>query len=167
MSGVIQEIAWQESADELSARYQAASDVTARQRLQALWLVRCGQSATSAAATAGVGRRTLTRWLGWYRQDGLAAVLTRVPGHGAPGRVGRLTADQLATLRAESATGQFHTYDEARQWVEQQWGVTYSYQGIYAVLARLEVHPKVPRPAAERADSATQAAWQKGGSARP
>lgn len=166
MSGVISEIAWQETADELYARYQAAPEVVARQRLQALWLVRCGQSATRAAETAGVGRRTLTRWLGWYRQDGLEAVLTRVPGHGAQGRPGRLMADQLAALRAESAAGQFHTYDEARQWVARQWGVTYSDQGIYAVLTRLAVHPKVPRPAAERADPAAQAAWQKGGSWR-
>jgi transposase len=163
MSGVIQDVAWQETADELYARFTAEPDVAVRKRVQALWLVRRGHSATSAAETAGVGRRTLTRWLDWYRTGGLRAVLTRVPGHGAQGRTGRLSTDQLATLRAHCASGQVHTYDEARRWVEQQWGVTYSYQGIYAVLVRLGVHPKVPRPAAEKADPAAQTAWKKGG----
>lgn len=166
MSGVIRAIAWQETADELYARYRAERDVTVRTRLQALWLVRRGQSVTRAAETAGVGRRTLTRWLEWYRQDGLGAVLTRVPGHGALGRAGRLSSAQLMALRGQCATGQLQTYDEARRWVAQQWGVDYSYQGIYAVLARLGVHPKLPRPAAEKADPAAQAAWQKGGSSR-
>jgi len=165
MSGVIKDVAWAETADELYARFTAEPGGATRQRLQALWLVRRGQSAASAAETVGVGRRTLTRWLGWYRKDGLAAVLARVPGHGALGRAGRLSSAQLTALHAHSATGQLHTYDEARRWVAQQWGVQYSYQGTYAVLARLGVHPKVPRPAAEKADPAAQAAWQKGGSA--
>lgn len=163
MSGMIQDIAWQETAEELYGCYTAERNVAARQRLQALWLVRRGQSATSAAETAGVGRRPLTRWLAWYRQGGLAAVLTRVPGHGGRGAPCRLSVDQLAALEEESAAGQFHTYDEARRWVQEQWGVAYRYQGMYAVLARLGVHPKVPRPAAEKADPAAQAAWQKGG----
>jgi transposase len=162
MAGRIQPIAWQESAEELYARYRAERDVARRTRLQVLWRVRSGAPARRAAREAGVGARTATRWLGWYRAGGLAAVLARVPGHGARGRPGRLTPEQRRALVDRAGTGAFRTYDEARQWVERAFGVAYSYQGMYGVLARLGVRPKVPRPLAAKADPAAQEAWKRG-----
>jgi transposase len=153
---------WTESAAELYQRFIAEQDVSRRKRLQALWLVREGHSLAEASELAGVARRSLERWLGWYREDGLPAVLERVPGHGARGAASRLTAEQQTQLLAEVTTGRFRTYDEARDWIAQTFGVRYSYQGVYSVLARLEVHPKVPRPMAAKADPAVQAAWKKG-----
>jgi hypothetical protein len=63
MSGAIEPVAWQESADELHERYRAEQDLESRKRLGALWLVRRGESVSDAAESMGVGRRTLTRWL--------------------------------------------------------------------------------------------------------
>jgi transposase-like protein len=80
MSRKIAEIAWDESAEVLYERYHAERDVAARKRLQAVGLVRQGMPVTGAARTVGVGRRTLTRWLDWYREGGLPTVLARVPG---------------------------------------------------------------------------------------
>jgi transposase len=159
-------VEWAEDADELYARYAAERDVPRRQRLQALWLVRRGASVAEAGRLAGVGRRSVERWLGWYRAGGLAEVLRRVPGHGARGAPGRLSAEHQAQLLSKVREGAFRTYDEARDWVAEQLGVAYSYQGMYGVLARLEVHPKVPRPMAAKADPAAQAAWKGGGSRR-
>lgn len=156
-------VPWAETADELYARYTRERDVRGRQRLQALWLVRRGQAIGEAAHLAGVGQRSLERWLGWYRQDGLGAVLQRVPGHGAPGQPSRLTATQQQALVAQTATGAFRTYHEARAWAEEQFGVAYTYKGMYTLLARLGVHPKVPRPLATNADPVVQEGWKKGG----
>ncbi len=173
MSGVIMEaIDWKESADELHALYKKERNLEARKRLGALWSVRRGESVTAAAQIAGVGRRTLTRWLSWYRKGGLEEVLKRVPGHGALGSECRLSEHQQQRLVERAAQGEFRTYEEARRWVEETWGVEYRYKGIYAMLARLEVHPKVPRPTAAPAaandgdNEITRAreAWKKGGS---
>ena len=160
-------VPWSESGGELYARFAAERDVRRRQRLQALWLVRTGAAIGEAARLAGGGQRSLERWLGWYRDGGLEAVLGRVPGHGARGRPNRLTPDQRQALVARAASGAFRTYDEARTWVEQTFGVGYRYKGIHALLTRLGIHPKVPRPQAAKADPAAQAAWKKGGSPRP
>jgi transposase len=155
-------IAWTETADELYARFTAEGDGPRRRRLQALWLVRRGEPISTAAHVAGVGQRSLERWLGWYREGGLAAVLRRVPGYGARGQPSWLTPAQQQALLAETAQGAFHTYDEARTWVAETFGVLYSYKGMYTLLARLDVHPRVPRPQAEKADPVAQDAWKRG-----
>ena len=156
-------VAWGETAEELYGRYRRERDLPARNRLQALWLVRCGDGVVSAAQQAGVGVRTLERWLGWYREGGLDSVLRRVPGHGGRGAPCKLTTEQQANLAERAAVGEFHTYGEAAEWVRSEYGVGYTYNGIWSLLSRLEIHPKVPRPTAEQADAAVQEAYKKGG----
>ncbi len=162
MSGVIKAVEWGETAEELYERYKAETEINARKRLQVLWLVRSGRSARAAAKQAGVGERTVVRWLGWYREGGVIAVLERVPGHGATGAASGLSEEQKWLLVEETAKGRFGTYEEARQWVEQEYGVSYRYKGMYSLLARLGVHPKVPRPSSEKADLKTQEGWKRG-----
>ena len=164
MSGVLRTVPWGQTAEELYARYRAATDVASRKRLQVLWLVRSGERTSAAARQVGVGERTVVRWLGWYRAGGLDVVLGRTPGHGALGAPARLSEEQQWLLVEESARGAFRTYAEARDWVAQRYGVAYRYKGLYSLLARLGVRPKVPRPSAEQADQEAQEAWKKGGS---
>jgi transposase len=157
------EVAWSETTEELEGRYRAERDVERRKRLCALWRVRAGDRVAAAGRVAGVGGRTVERWLGWYRAGGLADVLRRVPGHGAVGQPHRLTAEQRAGVLARCARGEFRTFEEARAWVEVEYGVAYRPGGLYTALRRLGVRPKVPRPVAERADPAAREAWKQGG----
>ena len=76
----------------------------------------------------------------------------------------RLSEHQQRELVERAGRGEFRTYEEARRWVEKEWGVEYRYKGMYAMLARLGVRPKVPRPAAEKADPEAQEAWKRGAS---
>ena len=156
-------VAWGETAEELYEQYCAEREVRRRKRLQVLWRVRAGDAPSEAGRAAGVGLRTAERWLGWYREGGLAAVLRRVPGCGGRRSMSWLSPEQERALVAECATGAFRTYEEARAWVAAECGVTYRYKGLHAALHRLGVHPKVPRPVAEKADPASQEAWKQGG----
>jgi transposase len=156
-------VGWEETADELERRYRAERDVERRKRLGVLWRVRVGDRVADAGRAAGVGERTVFRWLGWYRAGGLGGVLRRVPGHGAVGQPRRLTAEQRAGVLARCARGELRTFAEARAWVEAEYGVTYRPGGFSTGLRRLGVRPKVPRPVAAKADPAAQEAWKSGG----
>ena len=160
-------IAWRSEDTEgsLKALYWRERRPDVRPRLHALWLLRSGRSVREVAQVVGVHERTVQRWLGWYRDGGVAAIRAhRQAGKGQPSF---LTTEQQAQLWEEAATGAFRTAAEAQQWVATHFGVRYRLGGIYALLSRLRIHPKVPRPVNPKADQVAQAAWKKGGSPAP
>lgn len=154
-------IDWQDDEASLRQRYRSEADAELRPRWQALWLLRQGRSATAVAAVVGVHRRSVQRWLGWYRQGGLAAVAQHRQG-GRQGRTPYLMAAQQQQLVAETARGTMRTAGEAARWVAQQFGVRYTEWGMRSLLHRLQLGKQVPRPLAANADLAAQEAWQKG-----
>jgi transposase len=129
-------VEWSESPDTLRALYETERNGHRRARLQALLLLRTGSSIGEAGKAVGVDYRTVQRWVSWYRQGGLDAVLTRTPGYAAPGRPSRLTEGQIADLVGRASSGQFRTVSEAVGWSEQQYGVHYTYTGMHALLGR-------------------------------
>jgi transposase len=159
-------IEWQDDEAGLYRRYRAEPDAEVRTRWHALWLIRQGRTATAAAALVGVERRSVQRWLGWYRQGGPAAVARHRRG-GRQGRAAWLTPAQQAAVTAETAQGTIRTVGEAVAWVAQQFGVTYTYWGMRSLLHRRQIGRKVPRPLAVKASIEAQEAWKKGGSRRP
>lgn len=150
----------------LKGRYRAAADGKQRMRLQGLWLLRQGRHVEEVGAAVGVHRRTVERWIDWYRHEGgLAGVLAH--RQGGQGQPSRLTAEQREAVATEVASGRFATAAQIGRWIAETYGVTYRPGGLYDLLGRLRCHPKVPRPLHEQADPAAQAAWRKGGSGTP
>jgi transposase len=150
----------------LRAAYRAEADGKQRMRLHGLWLLRQGRHVDAVAAAVGVHRRTVERWIDWYRHEGgRAGVL--VHRHGGVGQPSRLTAEHREQVAAEVATGRFRTAAEVGRWISATFGVTYRPGGVQDLLGRLRCHPKVPRPLHEKADLAAQDAWKKGASPTP
>lgn len=129
-------IEWRESADELYTRYEAEPNPHRKTRLQAFWLLHRGYPIAEVGKEVEVDYRTIQRWISWYRVGGIDAVIRRTPGHGAPGRPSRLQPDQVRSLVEKASRGEFVTVWEAVDWVEQQFGVTYTYTGMHALLSR-------------------------------
>jgi transposase len=157
-------VAWQEDAETLGALYRSERDYQLRPRVQALWLVRQGRSVRETAGIVGTHERTVQQWLAWYRQAGLAGL--RAHRRQGPGKAAWLSPEQQAALVAAAATGSFYTAQDAVAWVQQSFGVTYRLKGMYRLLDRLKVRPKVPRPFNPKRAPEAQAAW-KGGAYAP
>lgn len=160
------EVAWREedTAEALKAAYQGERDLELRTRLHGLWLLRCGWGLSSVAEAVGVHYRTVQRWVGWYREGGVPKVLSHKMG--GKGQVPYLTAEAEVEVAKEVATGRFRTALEIREWIAEQYGVTYKEGGAYSLLGRLRCSPKVPRPVHAKADQEQQSSWKKGGLGR-
>jgi transposase len=153
-----------DTEETLKARYLAEVHVRRRQWLHGLWLLRRGWRVDEVADAVGAGRRTVERWIDWYRTSGLEGVLAH--RQGGVGQPPRLTAAQQEQVATEVATGRFRTAREIGVWISQTFAVTYRPGGVTALLRRLRGHPKIPRPLHEKADLAAQEDWKKGGSRR-
>lgn len=154
-----------DSAEALRQRYLSEAQPRRRLWLHGLWLLRRGWRVDEVADAVGAGRRTVERWIDWYRHEGgLDGVLAhRQGGHGQPARLSEAQQEQVAD---EIATGRFRTAAEIRAWIAATFDVRYRPGGVASLVGRLRCHPKVPRPLHEKADLAAQAAW-KGGAFTP
>jgi len=142
------EIEWQESTKELRSYYQTEDNIARRARLHAFWFLREGKSLKEVSELLSTSYRTLQRWVAWYRRGGLKEVLQRTPG-GGPGKPAFLSTEQFEKLRQEVDTGRFYTAKEVANWIEQQWKVKYTTDGIYSIFRRMGITRKVPRKQSE------------------
>ena len=157
------QVEWQETIEELKARYRKEKHPQRRTRLQTLGHLRSGKRVQEVVEIVGVDGRVIQRWLSWYRQGGLEEVLERVSGHGTPGVPALLNTKQQKALVARVALGDFRTVWDVKQWVKARWGVVYSYEGMRSLMKRHQLGLKVPRPQSEKASPEKQEAWKKGG----
>lgn len=155
-------IDWQESATALYQLYQNEHDLKKRQKLQFLWLVRQGDNVQKSCQIAGIGERSGQRYLKWYRDGGVNGLLAHKHGGHAPGK-GFLTQAQQEAFKTHSESGAVKTVWDAMRWVNNQYGIEYSYEGMRGVMKRLGLSKKVPRPQHEKSDEIAQQAWKKGG----
>ena len=167
MAGRRVEIRWhaEDTPEALRERYRREEEGEVRTRLHGLWLLRTGRSMEEVSGIVGVHYRTVQRWVGWYRQGGIAEVCAR---HGGGyGQPSWLTPEQEAAVTQEAAKGTFTSAGDVRRWVADQFGVAYRPKGIYGLLRRLRCRPKVPRPIHVKADPEAQEAWKKGAVPQP
>lgn len=135
-------IQWKESEEELYRLLRRERNGHRRARYQALWMLRRGHNIGEVSQAVGVDYRTVQRWVSWYRKEGLDAVIRRTPGYAAPGQPSRLTREQIDQLIARADSGAFRTVRDAMTWVEREFGVTYTYTGMHALLNRSQARER-------------------------
>jgi transposase len=155
-------VQWQESADELFARYRAELDGKRKVRWHALWLLETGVTLAETARLVGVAYRTVQTWVAWYRAGGLAEVAGHRHGGNQRVFVELLSPEQEAALLAQATEKGFVSQAAARQWVKEQWGIPLTRHQMDRLFRKLRLRRKVPRPRSNRADLEAQAAWKKG-----
>ena len=161
------EVVWREedTPEALKAAYQKERDSEVRTRLHGLWLLRCGWRLGRVAEVMGTHYRSVQRWVAWYREGGVPEVMGHQMGGRGPQPL--LSPEAASQVSAAVATGRFRTVWEIREWIAQQYGVSYTLGGVYSLLKRLKCAPKVPRPVHTKADRELQAAWKKGVCSKP
>ena len=108
------EVTWhqEDTTEALKAAYQRERDSEPRTRLHGLWLLRSEWRLPSVAAAVGVHYRTVQTWVGWYREGGVAAVVSHRKG--GKGQEPYLTDEAEEQVASEVATGRFRTAGEIR-----------------------------------------------------
>ena len=127
---------WNHTAEELADRLKHERNPRRRERLRALLMVRQGSRIEEVSTELGVHYRSVQRWVAWYRNGGLDAMLKRTPGHAAPGRRSKLTEEQTQELLRRYESGAFRSVREVVEWTAEHYGVQFSTTGMYAHLRR-------------------------------
>ena len=118
---------------EIQDRRRQADDRRIFQRLSALLWIDEGRTREGVADLLGVSSRQVGDWLRIYRNKGPDALCT-LHYRGDPGR---LRPAQVERLKQEITQGAFHNADQVRDWIREQFGVTYSATGVKDLLPRL------------------------------
>jgi transposase len=102
-------------------------------RLSAMLWLDDGRTRLEVAQLLGLNPKTVKNWLKLYLKGGLDALCTlHYRGDG-----GELSTAQAEELKKEVETGRFRCAAQARQWIEDTFGVVYTTDGVRRLLSRL------------------------------
>lgn len=148
---------------ELDRRIRVEKNATQRDRLRAVRLALDGLQEPVIRVMLGRSRDFVQKWAYAYRDGGLDAVATRP----RPGRPTKLPREQEETLRqrilagpteADGGVCTLRGVDVVRI-LQQEFGVSYSLDGVYDLLERLGFSCLTPRPLHRKNDPDAMAAW--------
>lgn len=142
-------------ADEL----RACKDTKLQQRLLAARMAASGQfTAAQIAEQIGISRRRFFDWMNALKAGGVAGLLQREHGGGAPARV---AGSVLAELQAGLQQGRWKRAKDIQQWLRERHAVKFKLPGIYYWLGKLGGGLKVPRKTHAQKDAAQAAVFQR------
>jgi transposase len=125
-----------------------------------------GMDRATAARLAGMDRQILRDWVRRYNAEGIAGLFNRK----APGREPKLSAGQMAALKARVLAGPDPAVDgvvrwrvvDLCRWVAERWDVDYSETGMLRLLWSLDLLHRKTRPQHPKSDEKAQKAFKKG-----
>lgn len=123
-------------------------------RIQAILLLDGGRSLKEVAQILRVSPKTIKRWVKIFVGQGFEALCTLAYEGTEPD----VTPAQMTRLRAW-LDEQIRSTKEARDWVEREFGLSYSESGIVKLLKRIGYSYKKPAQVPSKADPKAQAEW--------
>ena len=107
----------------------------------------------------GYSLTQLTRWWECYRAEGLVGVLKQ---HKPVGKASRLTPEAWAGLLQAMRAGHIATMQDARDYLEREWGIRYKNgKSLWWLFKKHRVKWKTGRRRHKKANAEQQAAFKK------
>lgn len=132
-------------ADQVIQRLKSEPAGKARERLLAVSLGLKGElELLEIAQTIGRSRSTIQTWFDLYRDEGIERLCRR--SNAPTGRPSQLTPKAKQELRKKLAKGSFRRVDDAREWLNRQFGIDATYDTVRSWLGKLGARLKVVRP---------------------
>jgi transposase len=151
----------QESEEELTRLEQRLRGQKAADRVRVLRLLKSGtvKSLKDCAPMVGYSVSQLTRWWERYRAEGLAGMLKQQKPAGKPSR---LTPEAWAALLQAMRAGHITTMQDARNYLEREWGISYKNgKSLWWLFKKHRVKWKTGRRRHKKANAEQQAVFKK------
>ncbi len=151
----------QESEEDLTSLEQRLRGQKTADRVRMLRLLKSGavKSLKDCAPLVGYSVTQLTRWWECYRAEGLAGVLKQ---HKPVGKTSKLSAEAWAGLMQAMRAGHIATMQEARDYLEREWGIRYKNgKSLWWLFKKHRVKWKTGRRRHKKANAEQQAAFKK------
>lgn len=150
-------------ADRLERLIRRERDAGQRDRFRMALLALRGREKLNIAGMLSVAKSTVEHWVYAYRDGGVDALYPRT----APGATPRLTVEQQEAFRRRMLGGPREADGvcvlrgkDAVRILNEEFGVDYSLNGVYALLHRLGLSCLSPRPRHEKNDPEAMEAFK-------
>jgi transposase len=150
-----------ESEEDLTKLEQRLRGQKPADRVRMLRLLKSAtvNSLKECAPLVGYSVGHLTRWWECYRTQGLAALLKQQKPIGKPSR---MTPEAWAGLMGAMRKGQIATMEDARDYLEREWGIRYKNgKSLWWLFKKHRVKWKTGRRRHKKASAEQQAAFKK------
>ncbi len=151
----------QESEEELMSLEQHLRGQKTADRVRMLRLLKSAtvKSLKDCAPMVGYSVIQLTRWWERYRAEGLAGLLKQQK---SAGKASRLTPEAWAGLLQTMRAGHIATLEDARNYLEREWGIRYKNgKSLWWLFKKHRVKRKTGRRRHQKANAEQQAAFKK------
>ena len=151
-----------ETAEELKQILARQKTATGKERVQLLYLLKIGNTATISQASVMIGRHRVTvqKWIKQYQTSGIESLLEQKQSPGRP-RAIPSWAQKALDQKLQQEQG-FNDYQEIVEWLENSLGIKARYKTVHKlVYYRLKASAKVTRPKSIKQDKAQAEAFKK------
>jgi transposase len=151
----------QESEEDLLSLEQRLRGQKAADRVRMLRLLKSGtvKSMKDCAPLVGYSLVQLTRWWDRYHTEGLEELVKQQKPVGQPCKV---TVEAWEGLRAAMRKGDIATMEDARDYLEREWGIRYKNgKSLWWLFKKHRVKWKTGRRRHKKANAEHQAAFKK------